>query len=74
MASLEDVHDVISQVTDRRIKPLFKPGVKVAVIIRTPGHEGREVIVTDDDLNEVRAVVIRRTATGDLTAIPEVAP
>ena len=41
------------------IEPIFKPGTKFAVIARTPGNDDADVIVTDDDLDALKALLDR---------------
>ena len=41
------------------IEPIFKPGTKFAVIARTPGNDDADVIVTDDDLESLKALIDR---------------
>lgn len=50
----------------QRIEPLFKPGTKFAVIARTPGNDEADVIVTDDDLDAIKAL-IDRSKTREVT-------
>lgn len=49
----------------------FKPGVKITVLVRTPGFPGgeRDLLMTDDDLGEaIKAIEIRRAAGMDAEA------
>ena len=41
------------------IEPIFKPGTRFAVIARTPGNDEADVIVTDDDLDALKALIDR---------------
>lgn len=43
----------------KHIEPIFKPGTKFAVIARTPGNDDADVIVTDDDLESLKALIDR---------------
>ena len=44
-----------------RILRLFKPGAKITVIVRSPLVPGdTDFIMTDDDLTEVRAAILRQ--------------
>lgn len=43
----------------KHIEPIFKPGTKFAVIARTPGNDDADVIVTDDDLESLKALIER---------------
>jgi hypothetical protein len=38
----------------------FKPGAKITVLVRTPGKPTADFCMTDDDLDEVIAMVHRR--------------
>ena len=42
---------------------LFKPGVKITIMIRTPGKPNYDFLMTDDDLSELHAMIDRRTAS-----------
>jgi hypothetical protein len=43
------------------ILKLFKPGAKITVIVRSPLVPGdTDFILTDDDLTEVRAAILRQ--------------
>lgn len=49
----------------------FKPGVKITVLVRTPGFPGgeRDLLMTDDDLGDaIKALEIRRAAGMDAEA------
>ena len=41
------------------IKMLLNPDVKVTVVIRTPAHPKRDIIVTDDESRHVIAALTR---------------
>ena len=59
---IEVVREKISGHLDG-IKKLFKPGTKVTVIVRTPGHDTRDFVLTDDALSEVAELLRRRMAS-----------
>jgi hypothetical protein len=42
---------------------LFKPGAKITVIVRFPGLPDRDLIMSDDELEEVIAACRRRNGT-----------
>lgn len=42
------------------IEKMFKPGVKVTLMVRTPGLPDRDLVVTVDNLEEVKAMIDRR--------------
>lgn len=46
----------------------FKPGVKIAVLVRTPGYPDRDFLLTDDTIPELRAMLDRREAAGETEA------
>jgi hypothetical protein len=47
------------------IANLFRdPEVQVSLIIRTPSAPNGEILVTNDDLDQLRAVIDRREAAG----------
>lgn len=59
MTPLEIVqHDVSDYLDD--IKNLFKPGVKIAVLVRTLGYPERDFMMTDDTYDELIAMIERR--------------
>jgi hypothetical protein len=43
-----------------RIMELFKPGRKITVAIRTPDAPSQDFLMTNDDLEEVIAMLCRR--------------
>jgi len=43
-----------------RIVKHFKPGVKIAVLVRSPGFPDRDFMMTDDSIPELRAMLDRR--------------
>lgn len=45
-----------------QIRELFTAGSKITVIVRPPGGDERDFVMTDDDLDEVGAVVERTKA------------
>lgn len=60
-ASLELLH-VQQAASDHldEIKVMFKPGVKVTLLVRTPTHPDRDFVMTDDDMAEAVAMLERR--------------
>lgn len=46
----------------------FKPGAKITVLVRTPGKPSADFCMTDDDLDEVIAMIRRRK--GDASPQP----
>lgn len=43
----------------QRVEPLFKPGTKFAIIARTPGNDEADVIVSDDSIEGLMALLER---------------
>jgi len=43
-----------------KILALFKPGAKITVVVRFPGLPDRDLIMSDDELEEVIAACRRR--------------
>ena len=44
------------------IATLFKPGAKLTFIARTPGNDDADMLLTIDDLEEVKKVIERTEA------------
>ena len=42
-----------------KMQKLFKPGIKVTFLARTPGNPEGDFLLTDDDLSEVKAALER---------------
>lgn len=59
--ALEALRNEASDYLDR-IRERFKPGVKVTLIVRRPGEPTQDFMLTDDDLQEVSALIDRRSA------------
>lgn len=59
MTPLEMVQRDVSDYMDD-IKNLFKPGVKIAVLVRTPSYPERDFMMTDDTTEELMAMIERR--------------
>lgn len=45
-----------------RVAPLFKPGTRLAIIARTPGNDLADVLVTDDNIDSLIALLQRSKA------------
>jgi predicted small metal-binding protein len=56
------VEEVSKRINDHlnEILTLFKPGVKLTFLARTPGKPDCDFLMTADDLNEVEATIKRR--------------
>jgi hypothetical protein len=52
------------------ISGLFRPGVKITVIVRSPGYPDRDFMMTDDKEAEVLALIERRRDLGDTIMVP----
>jgi len=57
---LQDLNNRIGWLLDKHLAPIFKPGVQLTFIARTPGNDQADVLVTSErDLNDVVALVLR---------------
>jgi hypothetical protein len=56
------LHEKLVGVLTRHIEPLFKPGVRFAIIARLPGNNEADVLVTNDKINELVDLLQRRRA------------
>lgn len=52
--------ELLGDVLERQVEPFFKHGCKFTLIVRTPGNDRADVLVTNDDLAEVRKLIERR--------------
>lgn len=53
------VKDRIANICAGQIAPMFVSGAKVTVIVRHPGHDDRDVLVSNDSIDDVAAAVAR---------------
>lgn len=55
------------------IVALFKPGVKITVVVRTPSHPdgSRDLVMTDDIIDEAVAAMLRRKHDDNKAAAKE---
>ena len=60
---LAEVQEEVSGYMDEIIR-LFKPGAKIAVLVRSPEFPDRDFIMTDDDLDELISMISRRKTMG----------
>jgi hypothetical protein len=60
----------LGTILERHVEPIFKPGTKLTVIARTPGNNEADVLVTNDDINELAALVARSKAREEVPAPP----
>lgn len=56
---LAEAGAIISDHMDE-ILSLFKPGAKIAVVVRYPGHPERDLVMTNDLLGEIIGCLQRR--------------
>lgn len=49
----------VTQAIQHRIAPLFDQGALITVIVRTPNPADDDILVTNDDIDEVRATLAR---------------
>ncbi len=61
--TLSDVQEIVSDKMDE-IKKCFKPGAKIAVLVRSPGFPARDFLMTDDNIPELIAMLERRAIEG----------
>lgn len=59
MGDVQYAASVVSGYMEKIIK-LFQPGVKIAVIVRSPDHPDRDFMLTDDSIEELQALLTRR--------------
>lgn len=52
----------LSAVLATRVAPIFLPGTKLAILARTPGDDRADVLVTDDDIDDLIALLQRSKA------------
>lgn len=53
---------MLANVLTKHVEPIFKAGTRFTIIARTPGNDRADVLVSDDDLDEVAALVERSKA------------
>ncbi len=61
MTPLQNAQEAVADYMDRIVK-LFKPGVKITVVVRTPDFPERDFVMTDDAFCEVVATLNRRAS------------
>lgn len=62
--TLADVQDLTADCMDK-IKACFKPGVKITVLVRAPGFPDCDFCMTDDEPDEIIAMMTRRKEQGE---------
>lgn len=60
---LSEVQEDVSCHMDEILR-CFKPGAKIAVLVRSPGYPHRDFVMTNDDLDELTAMIARRKSMG----------
>ena len=60
--TLNDLHYVAEECCDRmkQVESFFAPGVEVTLIVRSPGYDSRDFMLSNDDLDEVKKLIQRR--------------
>ena len=59
MRLIDDVQDAVGAHMDA-IRKRFKPGVKLTVMVRSPGFPDRDFVMTDDEIPELVLMLSRR--------------
>jgi len=66
--TIDECHRVLDEYISPRLDQIgavfLDPDTKVTLIVRTPSAPNGELVVTSDDLAEVRKVIDRREAAG----------
>ena len=60
---LRNTYEIVSEHMNSIID-LFRPGVKITVLVRTPDHPDRDFMLTSDDPVEALAMIERRISAG----------
>jgi hypothetical protein len=50
---------MLANVLAKHVEPIFKAGTRFTIIARAPGNNEADVLVSDDDLDEIVALVER---------------
>lgn len=61
--SVDELHGEIADALER-LSRLFVPGMKLTFIARMPGNGEADVLVSEDEMAEIIALVQRRAAGG----------
>lgn len=57
---LRDLENALANVSVQHIEPIFKPGVLVTIIVRTPSNNEADVLITSEtNLDEIMHLVAR---------------
>lgn len=52
----------IADILVKHVEPIFKDEVKITLIVRLPGNNDADVVVSSDDINELTALIERGKA------------
>lgn len=69
---VQDAAEAVGALMDE-IKTHFKPECRITVVVRAPGHDDRDFVLTDDDLREAAAAIERRRTSPTTKQNAEVA-
>jgi hypothetical protein len=56
---MQQVRETVAAAMDDILRE-FKPGAKIAVLVRSPGHPDRDFVMTNDGIAELIAMLERR--------------
>lgn len=59
----------VGGVIQSHIEPIFRPGTKFTVIARTPGHPEQDVLVSNDSLDDLAALIERSKSREDIVPV-----
>jgi hypothetical protein len=57
-----DNQDLLAKLADiliTHVEPIFEEGIKISLIVRVPGNDEADVLVSNDDLDELAAFIER---------------
>lgn len=58
------LHERLGDILNRHVAPLFKDGVKLTLIARTPSNNEADVLITNDTLDGISAILGRTKKRG----------
>ncbi len=56
------LNEKLALILMHHVEPIFKRGTRLTLIARTPGNNEADVLVTNDDLDDVAALIERSKA------------
>lgn len=59
MNAKAEIHEALSRILARHVVPLFVPGIKLTILARLPGNDEADVMVSDDGIDELMALIQR---------------